>query len=417
MIGTKKLAIYGGKPVSQKRKWPKWPQSNQKTEAYIKKVLKGERWSIGKFDPKDLSFNEIFCEKFSEFNSSRHVLTLDHGSNAILVALQALGITKGDEVIVPSLTWVSCATAVLRANATPILVDVEPASQCMSPYHTEQAITSKTKAILMVHLHSCMANVDAFLSLAEKYNLFVIEDCSQAHGAEWNGKKAGTFGTIGVFSTEQSKLLTSGEGGILTTEDGALYEKMFLLNNDGRRKGKYYLEEDGSLIGANFALTEFQSAILCAGLEALPAQNAIREENASYLAALLKEVPGVMNISPYNQNNKRAYFHFNFRIDRNFFNNKNISQICAALTAELGFWVKTNHQPINNCKLFHPKRDQKYNWLLLPNYASNHFQESIRQFESTVLIHHSILLAKRENMEKIYQAVLKVQQLSLYIDQ
>lgn len=409
---TKVLALNGGTPVASSEEWIKWPLTTEGMLKNIKQVLDNQNWSVGFFDPKNLTFDEIFCERFSKFANIKHVLTVDHGSNAILLALQALDVGIGDEVIVPGLTWIACATAVLRANAIPVLADVEPDTQCISAAQIEEKITPRTRAILVVHLNSCMADMDEILCVSKKYNIPIIEDCAQAHGAEWTGKSAGTMGKIGVFSTERSKLLTSGEGGIVITNDTSLYKKMFLLKNDGRRKGKYHLEEDGSFVGANFSLTEFQAALLCEGIERLPKENQQRAQTAEYLTSLLNTIPGVISMKPYSKNNQRTYFHYNIRYDPEYFNGKNASIIAEALSAELGFWVKTSHSPLNNCPLFQPLKDPKFKHLNLPDYNACELFESKKQNQTTILFHHPSLLSGKKGADKIFEAFTKISALS-----
>lgn len=409
-ISTEKLAVNGEKPICAVEDWPVWPQFSKELLLNFERVLRSKRWTISSLVTGQETFDEKFCKNFAEFNGAKYALTTDHGSNAILLALQSLEITYGDEVIIPGLTWVACATAVLRANATPILVDIEESTQCVSSRKVEEAITPRTKAILIVHLYSCMANMDELLFISKKYNIPLIEDCSQSHGATWNSKKAGSIGTIGVFSMQQGKGLTSGEGGAILTNDEVLYNKIYLLKNDGRKFGKSYLEEDGSVLGSNFVLSEFQCAVLCDGLERLEEQNSLKEKNASYLADLLKNIPGLHNVIPHAQNDKRAYYHFNIRYSKSYWHEKDINKVCDALSAELGILIHPAYQPLNLNKLFQPKNDLRFNFLKLPDYSRMLLPECIRQAESTILIHHSVFLAEKEKIKKIYEAFKKVQE-------
>jgi L-glutamine:2-deoxy-scyllo-inosose/3-amino-2,3-dideoxy-scyllo-inosose aminotransferase len=187
---------------------------------------------------------------------------------------------------------------------------------------------------------------------------------------------------------------------------------MFLLKNDGRRQGKYHLEEDGSFIGANFSLTEFQAALLCEGMERLPKENAQREQTAEYLTNLLETIPGIISIKPYSKNNRRAYFHYNIRYDPEYFNGKYADVIAEALSAELGFWVRTSHSPLNNCRLFQPSKDNKFKHLALPDYSKCNLIESKKQNQTTILFHHPILLSGKNGADKIFEAFAKINSLS-----
>ena len=406
------LAIKGGQPICSSGDWPIWPQFSKKILTDFEKVLGSKRWTISSFYTDQETFDEKFCKSFADYNKTKYVLTTDHGSSAILLALQALEVKKGHEVIIPGLTWVACATAVLRANAVPILVDIEASTQCICPKAVEKAITPRTKAILVVHLYSCMANMDELLLISHKYKIPLIEDCSQSHGALWKDKKAGSMGTMGIFSMQQGKILTSGEGGAIITNNKSLYDKIYLLKNDGRKAGKLFLEEDGRVIGANFALSEFQCALLCDGLEVLEEQNLLRERNANYLSELLQEIPGIINLEPYPQNTQRSYYHFCVRYSKEFWHEKNMDKICDALTSELGTWIHPSYNPLTRHQLFQPKNDIRYEFLNLPDYSRIHLKECEEQAEKSILIHHSVFLAQREKMEKIYEAFKKVQKLS-----
>ena len=409
------LAIHGGIPIAHANEWKKWPLVTDRAKENLCRVLQSQNWGVGVFYPSNLTFDEIFCKEFASFVQTKHVLTVDHGSNAILVALQALDIGFGDEVLVPGLTWVSCATAVLRTNAVPILVDIESTTQCICPDAIEANISPRTRAIIVVHLNSCMADMDKILSISKKYNIPIIEDCAQAHGAKWKGRPAGSFGLISTFSTERSKLLTSGEGGIIATNDSNLYEKMYLLKNDGRKKGKFFLEEDGTITGANFSLSEFQSALLCEGLERLSHENLLREKTAQNLTDLLKTIPFILPIEPHKGNTHRAYFHYNIRFDPEGFGGISSTSFATILSKELGFWVRTTHYPLNACKLFRPLEDAKFRHLPLPDYSLVKLPVSKKQHETSLLLHHPILLSGEEGANKIYKAFLKIQSNSCYL--
>lgn len=404
-----KLAIHGGPAVAASKDWVTWPLATQKAEENLCQSLHNKNWSVGAFNPSKPTFEERFCNEFAKFIKTDHVLTVDHGSNAILLALQALDIGFGDEVLIPGLTWVSCATAVLRVNAIPILIDIDPRTQCISPKQIEKNISPRTKAILVVHLNSCMADMEKILTISKQHGIHVIEDCAQAHGAHWKGLPAGSLGVISTFSTERSKLLTSGEGGIIATNDKALYEKMYILKNDGRKKGQYFLEEDGTFTGANFALSEFQSALLCEGLERLPRENVERAKTADYLTENLKNIPGIHPIEAYQENTFRAYFHYNIRFDPDYFGGLSAQELAGILSSELGFWVRTTHTPLNECKLFKPATDLKFRHLSLPKYNEVHLPVAKKQFDTTVLIHHPALLSGKEAADKIYEAFEKIQ--------
>lgn len=205
-----------------------------------------------------------FENKFSSYSDCSHGVAVSNGTVAIHLALVALGIGEGDEVIVPDLTFAATINTVLHANATPVIVDVEENSWCIDPKEIEKAITPKTKAIIPVHIYGQACDMDAIMKIAKKYNLKVIEDCAEAHGAIYDGQKVGSFGDIGCFSFYGNKVITTGEGGMCVTNSLELDEKMRVLRDHGMSKTKRYWHD---MIGYNYRMTNLQAAIGLAQLE------------------------------------------------------------------------------------------------------------------------------------------------------
>ncbi|MCK9477310.1 MAG: aminotransferase class I/II-fold pyridoxal phosphate-dependent enzyme [Candidatus Muirbacterium halophilum] len=205
-----------------------------------------------------------FENEFSSYSDCDYGVACSNGTVAIHLALIALGIGVGDEVIVPDLTFAATINTVLHANATPVIVDVEESSWCINPQEIEKAITPKTKAIMPVHIYGQSCNMDAIMKIAKKYNLKVIEDCAEAHGAMYDGKKVGSFGDIGCFSFFGNKVITTGEGGMCVTNNPELDERMRVLRDHGMSKTKRYWHD---VIGYNYRITNLQAAIGLAQLE------------------------------------------------------------------------------------------------------------------------------------------------------
>jgi perosamine synthetase len=205
-----------------------------------------------------------FEKGFSEYTGTKHGVTVSNGTVAIHLALLALGIGEGDEVIVPDLTFAATINTVLHAGATPVIVDVEEESWCIDPAEIEKAITPKTKAIIPVHLYGQPCNMTAIMEIAKKHKLYVIEDAAEAHGAEFEGKKVGSFGDIACFSFYGNKIITTGEGGMCVTNSDELNEKMRLLRDHGMSRNKKYWHDE---VGYNYRMTNLQAAIGCGQLE------------------------------------------------------------------------------------------------------------------------------------------------------
>jgi perosamine synthetase len=205
-----------------------------------------------------------FENDFSKFCDTKYGVAVSNGTVALHLALLALNIGKGDEVIIPDLTFAATINAVLHAGATPVIVDVEEDSWCIDPNEIEKAITTKTKAIIPVHVYGQPCDMDKIISIAKKHNIKVIEDAAEAHGAEWNGKRVGSFGDISCFSFFANKIITTGEGGMCLTNDDSLNDRMRVLRDHGMNKQKKYWHDE---VGYNYRMTNLQAAIGCAQLE------------------------------------------------------------------------------------------------------------------------------------------------------
>jgi perosamine synthetase len=205
-----------------------------------------------------------FEDAFSSYSDCSYGVAVSNGTVALHLAMVTLGIGEGDEVIVPDLTFAATINTVLHANATPVIVDVEEDSWCINPEEIEKAITSKTKAIITVHLYGQVCDMRAIMKISKKYNLKVIEDCAEAHGAMYDSKKVGSFGDIGCFSFYGNKIITTGEGGMCTTNNSELDNKMRILRDHGMSKTRRYWHD---VIGYNYRITNLQAAIGLAQLE------------------------------------------------------------------------------------------------------------------------------------------------------
>jgi len=234
---------------------------------------------------------ERFEEEFSKFCGVNYGVSCSSGFGALHLACAALDLKKGDEIIVPTFTMAACTNAVIMTGATPVLVDSDKKTYCIDVKKIEEKITSKTKAIMPVHIYGHCCDMDTILELAEKYNLFVIEDCAEAHGAEYKGKKAGSIGDIGCFSFYANKILTTGEGGMCVTNNLELAEKMKSFRNHCLKTGKErFLHEN---VGFNYRLTNIQAAIGTAQME--NAEKLV-EARRNVMIRYNKELEGVENL-------------------------------------------------------------------------------------------------------------------------
>ena len=234
-------------------------------------------------------FIEEFEQNFSNYCGRKYGVATSNGTVALHLALKALGIAKGDKVIVPDLTFVAVANTVTYCNAKPVFVDSHPDYWCIAPDKIEEKITPKTKAIIPVHLYGHPCDMDAIQGIAEAHNLYVIEDAAEAHGAEYKGKKVGSFGDISCFSFYGNKTMTTGEGGMCLTNNEDLAENMRILRDHGMNSNKRYWYD---IIGFNYRMTNLQAAIGVAQLKKLDRFVEKKREIARYYSEELKDLKG-----------------------------------------------------------------------------------------------------------------------------
>lgn len=413
-----KLAINGGTPLRDVKAnpWPRWPVWDDRDKQGLVEVLDSAHWSYN--GPKERQFNRAFAE----FVGTEYCVSVANGTVSLQLALEACGIGWGHEVILPGLTWQATAGAVLDANAVPVLVDVCEDTWCIDPACVEAAITSRTKAILPVHLYGCFADMDAIMPIAKKHGLRVIEDCAHKHGGQWKEQRAGSIGDVGSFSFQLSKLMTAGEGGALTTSDTEIYAKLDALRNCGRRPevdeeagaDGFYGDEGNFCQSGNYRITEFQAALLLEQLRRLPEQNELRDENAIYLNALLAERPGITPMRRDARETREAYFNFVFRYDQDAFKGLSVERFRQALGKELGLTVEACYEPLNQCSLYAPlTKPARHNltaeyWEQInPARFELPVCEQAYQAES-VCVHFNCLMDSRKNLNLLGAAIDKI---------
>ena len=256
-------------------------------------------------------FIDEFEKVFAEWMNTKYAITVSNGTAAIHLALISLGIGSGDSVIVPDLTFASPANMVIEVGAKPIFVDVNPGYWCLDPKEVEKNITSNTKAIIVVHLYGHPAKMDEMLEIAEKHGLYIIEDCAEAHGAEFNGKKVGSFGHIATFSFYGNKTITTGEGGMIITNDNELADKIRLYRDHGMRPRYWHI-----VVGYNYRMTNIQAAI---GLAQLKKINKLIEKKRRIARIYSEELSNIrgLELHPEMKWAKCIYWLYSILIDKN----------------------------------------------------------------------------------------------------
>ncbi len=264
---------------------PTWPISGARERELLDEVLASDRW--GGYHPMVARFEK----EFAAFQHARFGLGAMNGTVTLEMALEALGIGEGDEVIVPAISFISTATAVSRVRAKPVFVDIETDTFNIDPDRVREAIGPKTRAIIPVHFGGPMADMDSIMQLAAEHGIPVVEDAAHAAGSEWNGRRAGSFGAFGSFSFQNGKVMTAGEGGILLSNDEALIDRAREILDIGRRKGEGWFFH--YTLGTNYRITALQCAVLIAQLERLPEQNCRRMRNVQVIREELADVSGL----------------------------------------------------------------------------------------------------------------------------
>ena len=289
----------------------KWPIAGQRERELLLAVLDSPQWG---------GFHEIvgqFEQQFAAYQHARFGVTTFNGTVSLEMMLTVAGIGPGDEVIVPAISFVSTATAVSRVGATPVFVDIEPYSFNLDPERVRTAITSKTRAILTVHFGGPLCDIDRITKLAHEHGLMLFEDAAHAHGSEWNGKRAGSFGLAASFSFQNGKVMTAGEGGIVTTSDPDFFERCRSFANQGRQPGASFFHH--FTVSTNFRLTALQAAILVAQLERLDEDIALRCRNEETLRRELSGIAGLTFQQIPAAVNRRSHYLLLGRIDAKAF--------------------------------------------------------------------------------------------------
>jgi perosamine synthetase len=245
-----------------------------------------------------------FEDEFAKFIGTKYALTVANGTVGLHLALVSLGIKEGDEVIVPDLTFIATANAVKYTGATPVFADIDKETWCISVEDIERKITPRTKAVIPVHLYGHPADMDPIIEIARRYNLYIIEDCAEAHGAEYKGKKVGSIGHCGVFSFYGNKIITTGEGGMITTNDEKIYEKAKYLRDHAMSKEKRYWHTE---IGYNYRMTNIQAALGLAQLERINEIIQKKREIFRWYQECLKDLKGV-KLNPEKEWAKNVYW-------------------------------------------------------------------------------------------------------------
>ncbi len=259
-------------------------------------------------------FVDEFEEKFSHYCGVRFGITTNSGTTALHLALATMGLGPGDEVIIPSFTMISTANAIAYLDAEPVVVDVEPRTWNIDPDKIEAKITDRTRAIIPIHTYGHPADMDRLRAIADKYGIDIVEDAAEAHGAEYKGRKAGSFGKMASFSFYANKIITTGEGGMIVTDDEELANRLQTLRNYGFTQERHFWHK---VMGFSYRMTNLQAAIGLAQFERIDELLGSRRNNAKLYNRLLGDVPGITT-PPESENVKSAYWMYGVLVEDDF---------------------------------------------------------------------------------------------------
>src|SRR5438552_2878054 len=393
-----KLALLGGTPI-RTEPFTSWPIFGKAEEKRLLRTLRSGKW--GRLHGSEVA---EFENRFAALHGCQHGIAVVNGTVSLRIALQAAGIRAEDEVVIPPYTFFSTASAVVEANAVPVFADIELDMFNLSFKAVAAVITPRMRAIILVYFAGQPADMDAIMAIAKRRKLIVLEDAAHAHGAAYKNRPAGSLGHMASFSFQSSKNLTSGEGGILTTNDDELAESCRSIHNCGRIPAGVWYEHH--VISGNYRLGEFQGAVLNAQLGRLEQQTRTRDRNGQYLAAKLRGLPGLHPQKRTADCTRHSYHLFMLRIDEKQFGAPRAA-VLKALQAEGipcsgGYGFSLPQQPMFRNKAFGPFLPKASARL---NYARTSCPNSeLICREQCIWLEQNLLLGPRGDMDDIARA-------------
>lgn len=364
----------------------KWPQIRNQNEYMnnLSNVLLSDTWTIRAQRLGSKYLTEEFEDKWAKFCDKKYAILVSSGSSAIEICLLALNIKEGDEVIVPALGWYATAAAVTRVGATPIFCDVDFFTTCIDHTKICDLLTSKTKAIIAVHLHCSFAPLKELETLCKKHNIILLEDAAQAHGGKYLNTSPGYYSIAACYSFNQEKLIPCGEGGIIVTNNKDFYKKAYAIRTDG-----YFLYEDkgwlpSDSLGTNFAISEFQCAILLAAFKEFEYFNKIRLQNAHKIITALKNIEDISLIKQTREITDKFYYEVGIIFSDKLLSKLSLDKIIEIINTQNVIQVNRTDVPVPDNPLFSPYYKNKKH--------SFHIEEATKVYNSMIVIHHKYLL-------------------------
>ena len=398
------LALKGGTPV-RSRPFPSWPQTRDIDETNILKTLRSHHWCTydGEFIPK-------FEKAWAADLGVRGAVITPCGTHALHMALEILGVGPGDEVVVAPFTYIATIQAILMCHALPVFADTDLKTYQIDPGDIENRITEHTRVILPVHISGAPAHIDKIMAIAQKNHLPVVEDACQAHVTEWKGKRAGTFGEIGCFSFQETKVLPGGEAGALVSNRQDLIDQAYSFRNFGTdlKTGSY------STRGTKFRISDFAASVLCSQMTRYKEICLLREKHSAYLREGARKIPGITIQENYPESTRQTHLDFCFRYDPQQFAGIGLKRLMEALNAE-GIPAGATYPALNREPFIENTLNSRgfraiYSQGRLDRYrAQNHCPNNDLLCDSTLAIDQHVLVGERSDVDDILTAIAKVQ--------
>ena len=411
------LALHGGTPV-RTEPFTAWPHAGPEESVWLEKVLGSHRWFAGLQGDDPEALGTLFAKRFAELHEARFALPVANGSVAIEIALRAIGIRPGDEVIVPAYTFISTATSVIMVGAIPVFADMDSQTYCLDPKDVAQRISPHTRAIIPVHLGGQVADMPALVTLAKQHGVHLVEDCAQAIDASLDGRKVGSWGALATFSFQSNKTITAGEGGLVMTHDPGLAESVIALRAFGRFQNKLGVRSSDltcERVSSNYRLSEFQAAVLLAQLERFPKQDTRRQGNAARLTEEIHQISGLKHIRANSSSMKHGYYYYLLRYEPDLFGALDPDRLCEVLNAEGIPFVPGDLKPLYRHPVFEVENLVDH----LSPMALERYRQAVDLLEPgcpateeacgrTLILRHQVLLGEERDMDDIIEALWKV---------
>ncbi|MFC1557932.1 DegT/DnrJ/EryC1/StrS family aminotransferase [candidate division KSB1 bacterium] len=397
------LAIRGGQPAITKRFL--WPELNESIEKSLLSTYRSRKWYRFEGGAKMVS---TFEKKLAEVTGTNRCVGTGSGTQALHCAMYAVGVDAGDEVLVTPYTYIASVNVIILMNALPVFVDIDIDTFQMDPAKMEEKINSNTKAVEPVHICGLSADMDSINAIAKKHNLKVVEDACQSLFTEYKGKKCGSIGNVGCFSFQSSKIICCGEGGAAIGNDDETMKRCYSYHTLGSGRGV-------PRVGApKYRMNEFEASILLPQLDLVEERVNRRTENAQYLTSKLKEIPGIMPQKHYEGQGKATYYTYDFRYDKEVFNNISLDTFVKALRAEGAQIFVQSKSELNKSsvientlnsrtftKIFSKERLKRYR-------EENECPNNAKRCKEALGLFHWSLSGTKIDMDNIYNAVLKL---------